>query len=337
MTELIEKHVADNNIYLALEQCQKERFDFLAQFISKIFNYPIKSEVIRVMLICNWCSSEQLANLWNKMSYGNYCWKNIRLVWTEPVDYYVIINSPGSVTFNNDKKRTIVFRMEPNMTDHKEIWGEWADPADKDFLKVYRHEKGELNNCEWHLSKSYTELIEQPVVKNAEYNKVLSTVLSGKYKDVGQVKRIDFIKFMERKGDIDVHVYGQNRWDYKNYKGSLPYHCKDNAIFPYKYTFNAENCSKANYLTEKLLDGILGECLVFYWGCFNAREYIDERAFVYLELSDFEKAYKTVKTAIEEDWHTQRLPYIREAKKKILNELQFFPRLEKLFKKERPE
>jgi hypothetical protein len=83
-------------------------------------------------------------------------------------------------------------------------------------------------------------------------------------------------------------------------------------------------------MTEKLIDGILGECLVFYSGCFNAREYIDERAFVYLELSNFEEDYNTVKQAIAEDWHSQRLPYIREAKKKILNYLQFFPRLERI-------
>jgi hypothetical protein len=36
-----------------------------------------------------------------------------------------------------------------------------------------------------------------------------------------------------------------------------------------------------------------------------------------------------VKKAIEEDWWSQRLPYIREAKRRILTELQFFPRLER--------
>jgi hypothetical protein len=98
-------------------------------------------------------------------------------------------------------------------------------------------------------------------------------------------------------------------------------------MFPYKYTFNVENHSIKNYYTEKLIDGILAETLVFYSGCYNARDYIDERAFVYLELSNFEKDFQTIKKAIEEDWYTQRLPYIKEAKQKILNELQFFPRL----------
>jgi ribosomal protein L23 len=32
----------------------------------------------------------------------------------------------------------------------------------------------------------------------------------------------------------------------------------------------------------------------------NVKDYIDERAFVYLELSNFEKDYQTIKKAIEE-------------------------------------
>ena len=180
---------------------------------------------------------------------------------------------------------------------------------------------------EWHLSKTYTEL---SLMKTEKKYNILSTVLSDKYNDPGHVKRIDFIKFLEKKMHIDV--YGNNRWNYKNYKGELPYHCKDDAIFPYKYIFNCENQEIKNYFTEKLIDGILGECLVFYSGCFNVKQYIDEKAFVYLDLVDFEHDYCIIEKAIKEDWYSQRLPHILEAKKKILNELQFFPRLEKIIK-----
>jgi hypothetical protein len=163
------------------------------------------------------------------------------------------------------------------------------------------------------------------IQKNPDLNHVLTTILSDKYKDPGHIKRVDFIKFIENK--MDVHVFGSNKFLWKNYKGSLPYHNKDESLFPYKYSFNVENHSIKNYYTEKLIDGILAETLVFYSGCFNVRDYIDERAFVYLELSNFEHDYQIIKKAIEEDWYSQRLPYIKEAKQKILNELQFFPRL----------
>jgi len=250
------------------------------------------------------------------------------VVWEGPVDYYVIINAPPHDEVF-DPKKTVVFQMEPNMAKHKEKWLEWADPDPATFLHVFKHQGGHYNNVEWHLSKTYKELSAQSVVKDSLYDNVLSTVLSDKYHDPGQVKRIDFVKFLEGKGAI-VHVFGDNKWNYANYKGPLPYHCKDKAIFPYKYTFNAENHDIPNYFTEKIIDDLLGKSLVFYYGCFNLQEYFDPRAFVRLTLSNFEKDYQTIQQAMKENWYEQRLPYIREAKQKILNQYQFFPRLEKL-------
>jgi hypothetical protein len=293
----------------------------------KVTNFP--SNPIKIKLLSNFATSEQLANLWNKMSKGNYTWNTIKVVWSDPVDYYVIINRPPENVYF-DKKKTIVFQMEPYMSKKVNQWGEWANPDSAEFLKVFKHTT-DYNNNEWHLSLTYNQLVHDRIDKNPLFYNTLSTVLSGQYSDIGHTKRIDFIKFLETR--MDVHVYGNNRWDYKQYKGSLPYHCKDAGILPYKYTFNGENNSIPNYYTEKLIDGILGECLTFYWGCPNVRELIDPRAYIQLELSNFENDFKIIQQAIREDWHTARLPYIREAKNYILNNTQFFPRLENLLSK----
>ena len=293
-------------------------------------------DVFKIKLMCNWCSNEDLVKLWCKMSQdGLGKWDNIQLTSRDPADYYVIINSPPPGEYY-DPKKTVIFRMEPYMELHQK-WGAWSRPDSKNFLKVIYH-NAYLNNIEWHLNKSYTELINTIQVQSQVQsqvqpyiikNKILSTVLSEKYHDPGHARRIDFVKFLE-KNNVEIDVYGNNKWEYKNYCGALPYHNKDNAIFPYKYTFNAENHNIMNYVTEKLVDGILGECLVFYCGAFNAREYIDKRAFVQLNLTNFDHDMNIIKKAIAEDWHTTRLPYIRQAKEKILRELQFFPRLSKI-------
>ena len=125
-------------------------------------------------------------------------------------------------------------------------------------------------------------------------------------------------------------MFGNNKWNYKNYKGSLHYHEKDNALFPYKYTFNVENNSIRNYCTEKVIDAILSECLIFYSGCYNLKDYIDEKAFVYLELNNFEHDYNIIKNAIENNLWEKRLPHIRKEKKRILEYYQFFPRIERI-------
>lgn len=285
---------------------------------------------ITIKLYCNWTSSEKLTENWNRMSKGNYTWNNIRMITddTEP-DFFVVINSISD-DIKIDKKKTILFRMEPRMEKLPKLWGKWSDPKDDDFYHVFRHET-ELNNIEWHLSKTYTEFCTEPIIKNPEYDTILSTVLSDKYNDIGHIRRINFTKFLEQ-NDMKVHVYGSNKWEYKDYKGELPPMEKDLGVFPYKYHFNAENNFIDNYATEKLMDGILGECLVFYSGCRNIREYLDERSYVYLELSNFKDDMAIIQKAIKEDWYTQRLPYIRKMKKKILTEMQFFPRLEKFLK-----
>jgi hypothetical protein len=296
---------------------------------------PQTTKHIKVKLICSWTSCESIVKLWNKMSMGNFTWNSIKLVWgeSEVADYYVIINAPPPNVFY-EKEKTIIFRMEPEMSKNP-YWGEWAEPKDeKQFLKVFKHENGDYNNVEWHISKTYTNLMESLSLPPITKTKCISAILSEKYSDSGHIKRVDFVKYTDVHPELGytIDVYGSNRWEYKNYIESLPYHCKDKGLFPYKYTFNAENKNVPGYFTEKLIDGILAECLVFYSGCYDVKEYIDERAFVFLNLSSYENDAKIIKRAIEEDWHTQRLPYIREAKRKILEELQFFPRLEKFIK-----
>jgi hypothetical protein len=59
-------------------------------------------------------------------------------------------------------------------------------------------------------------------------------------------------------------------------------------------------------------------------------EHIDGGAFVRLDLNDFEGAIALVKRAIEEDWWGARIDIIRKEKRKILEEIGFFPNLKKV-------
>jgi hypothetical protein len=98
----------------------------------------------------------------------------------------------------------------------------------------------------------------------------------------------------------------------------------------YKYCFSCENNWEKNYATEKIWEPILCECLCFYWGCPNLEDHIDVGAFVRLDLNDFEGAMAIVKRAIEEDWWSARIDIIRKEKRKILEEIGFFPNLKKV-------
>ena len=365
----IEKHISEKNYDEAIQECMRNNLNNLGLFLSNITNpqspYIIQQfqanikgiqtegkiveesvdesveentkllsddekPFIRVKLLTNWTSPENIREIWNKMSQGNYTWNNIRIVLDDDPDYFVILTSPPA-GFDPDPAKTIIFRMEPFM-EKNEIWGKWGSPDADKYFKVCYH-KTEYNNLEWHLSKTYTQLKTEVITKNENNNNIMSTVLSSRYQDTGHIKRIDFVKYLEKK-KMQVDVFGfDNKWGHVNYKGSLPSLSKDDAMFPYKYVFNVENNSVKNYFTEKLVDGILAECLVFYSGCYNVKDFIDERAFVYLELSNFEADYNTIKNSIENNLWEERLPYIKEAKKKILDYLQMFPRLERIINK----
>ena len=356
--EEIEKYISEKNYEEAIQSCIRNNLNNLGLLLGYVTSSPSQSILqqfqpeekktvntvmtvvqpsvvqplrpIRVKLLCNWTSSENLRETWNIMSQGNYTWNNIKIVNEDDADFFVVCNSPPSGV-NPEPSKTIVFRMEPFMEKNRSMWGEWSTPNPAKFFKVCYHHT-DYNNNEWHLSKTYNQLKTEVITKNKDLDGVLSTVLSCKYHDPGHIKRIDFVKFLERK-NVSVHVFGDNKWNYINYKGSLPYLQKDNAMFPYKYVFNVENNSIKNYYTEKLIDGILAECLVFYSGCYNVRDYIDENAFVYLELSNFEDDYKKVTNAIKNNLWEERLPYIKKAKAKILDYLQVFPRLERIINK----
>ena len=306
--------------------------------------YPLKKykeNKIRVKMLCNWCSSKDLCNEWSNMCQRGYTWKNIEITWDDnKIDYWVIINKPCDNSYY-DPKRTIVFQMEPWVNNESHLWGiktwgEWAEPDEKKFLAVRGRKQNCHNNAFWQLELDYNDL------SNLKYESkmdAVSSICSSKYYDEGHIARIDFLKFLETKGDIPLDIFNQNNeHNFKTYRGPLtPYADKSKGYTPYKYYFMVENNYEENFITEKIWEPILCETLVFYYGCPNVCDYIDAEAFVQLDMCDFEKSYEIIKQAIEEDWWSKKIEAIRREKKKILNELAFFPVIETIISKRKLE
>ena len=256
----------------------------------------------------------------------NYRWGRIQLVDDDSYDYTVMINAPGVETRIN-KDKTIIFHMEPNMEIHSKTWGPWSNP--EGFLRVFKHST-DMNNLQWHLGKTYSQLMSELEKSPIEKEDKVSMVISGKYTDIGHVYRWDFATMLSENKRIPLVLYGaNNRFRLPGHRGALPHLNKDEGMYPYKYHIAMENHSNWNYVTEKLVDGILAECLTFYWGAPNIEQLIDPRAYVRLEMGDMKKDMEIIERAIKEDWWSQRIEYIREAKRRIINEQGFIPRLER--------
>ena len=289
----------------------------------------------RVKMLCNWCSSEQLCKEWSVMCEEGLRWKDIEITSEdENIDYYVIINKPPPNAHYIPEK-TIIFQMEPWVEDISKnwgvkTWGEWSTPDPTKFLEVRGRKTEHHNNAFWQLELPLPDIID------LKYDKIptISSICSSKYFDVGHIHRVDFLKFLESKGDIPLDIFNQdNKHNFTNYRGKkTPYIDKSTGIVPYKYYFMVENNYERNFITEKLWESILCETLIFYYGCPNIKDYINEKAFVQLDMNDFEKSYEIIKKAIKEDWWSQRIDIIRAEKKKLLNEMSFFPTLDKIIK-----
>ena len=297
----------------------------------------IGDRIVRVKMLCNWCSSEALCAEWNKMSKGGNRWNSIQITSEDTnIDYYVIINKPraGDVFI---PEKTIIFHMEPwcgesSQTWGVKTWGEWARPDPAKFLQVRSHDSF-VNTGFWQLNKSYTEL-QASVVKDEQLDGVVSSICSSKYFDPGHIKRIDFMKYIESKGGVQLHIYNEdNKHGFASYKGTArPSIDKEKGILPYKYYFMCENNAEKNFITEKLWEPILCESLCFYWGCPNVSEYINPLAYVQLDMDDFESSYQIVLSAIRDNLWEKRVEVIREEKKKVLEKYNFFPTLERVVK-----
>jgi hypothetical protein len=163
---------------------------------------------------------------------------------------------------------------------------------------------------------------------------IISSVCSSKYFDPGHKKRIDFMKFIESKQspDVQLHIFNEdNEHGFNSYKGKArAFIDKQRGILPYKYYFMCENNAEYNFITEKLWEPILCESLCFYWGCPNVSDYINPLAYVQLDMNDFEGSYEIMKEAVKNNLWLERLPYIQEAKRLILNKYGFFPVLEEV-------
>ena len=304
--------------------------------------YPSKlytaGDNVKVGIITNYCTSKQAC-----IEFGNlgkrYCiWNNIELVSPESreCDYIVIINKPNTGAEERvkqfDKKRTIIFQMEPwceNKNWGVNTWGDWADPDPNKYLAIIGRKTPTYNNVFWQLEQSYSQL-KKPIIKT----NMISSICSSKYFDPGHIKRIDFLKYMESKSNsvFDVDIFNiDNKHSFRNYKGPVaPFINKSKGMLHYKYYFMCENNFEPGFITEKLWEPILCETLVFYCGAPDVSKYVDPLSFVEIDLDDFDKAYDIISKAIASDLYQERLPYIRKMKNRLLNEMQFFPRIEKI-------
>jgi hypothetical protein len=148
-----------------------------------------------------------------------------------------------------------------------------------------------------------------------EKTKLLSTVCSER---TGKVTlhsaRVEFTRRL-KEALPELDVYGH---------GVRPMNDKAEVLDPYRYHIAVENHVYDHHLTEKLPDAFLGHTLPFYHGAPNASEYFPKESFIPIDIQDFDRTLEIIKFHLANNEYLDRLPYIVEARRRVLQEQNLF-------------
>ena len=153
-----------------------------------------------------------------------------------------------------------------------------------------------------------------------EKTRKISTVCSSRMgKLTLHYKRVQFTDRLKAEIPLlDVFGHGVN-----------PMSDKAEVLDPYEYHIAIENHVYPHHLTEKLPDAFLGYTLPFYHGCPNAADYFPKESFVPIDFEDYERTRDIIRSTIANDEYKDRLPYIIEARRRVLEEHNLFAVLER--------
>jgi GR25 family glycosyltransferase involved in LPS biosynthesis/glycosyltransferase involved in cell wall biosynthesis len=295
------------------------------QFGKRIASPTTVTKPINVRLVSNWASPEKLIEYFRRQMKAGDSWDEFTFTADpEAFEYTVVLNQPVAHELPLiHPAQTVVIPMEPST--FVPDGGSWATDDRKAFIQIRSHDRY-VNPAEWHIDRSWSQLggggsAPDPIVKKH----MLSAIVSGRRVDPGQILRLDFVHHLD-KSDIELDVYGRDPMpNVDSYCGPLPFRDKSDGLFPYRYTFAAENNAEPNYVTEKLFDAVLAECLCFYWGCPNLEQILDPQVFIRLPLDDFDKSERVIRESMANNEWEKRLPVIRAEKQRIVDEIQLFP------------
>lgn len=242
---------------------------------------------------------------------GQTKWRDIQFVTDETYDKLIIFTFPFKSTLVNgyNADKAITFRTEPTLSQ---------------FSK--KHPTSSIMPIHLHLPFFPQDLKQKEVLESSK-TKNISIIVSELRSLPGHLLRLKFTMMLDKVFSESLDIYGRIL-DGKilkkmnNYRGSLD--DKFEGLWKYQYHFACENSFESGYFTEKLIDPILAETLCFYDGCPDITKYIDDRAFIKLDLNEPQPSIHRIIEAINTDEWKKRLPFLRSEKKRFLNDLHPF-------------
>ena len=151
-------------------------------------------------------------------------------------------------------------------------------------------------------------------------SKLISTVCSSKTgKTTLHTNRVNFTwRLKEDLPELDIYGHGVK-----------PMYDKAEALDDHMFHIAVENHVYEHHITEKLPDVFLGFTLPFYHGAPNAADYFPKESFIPIDINDYERTRDIIKHHLANNEYQDRLPYIIEARRRVVEEQNLFALLDK--------
>lgn len=283
--------------------------------ISMVFDdicYKIPQEPKKIQFSGHyWGNAEDILKEFNLMcNFRNCIFGDTLLVSSDP-DFWIIINEPNPEDIDKiEVSKSLYFCLEPITVAFP-----WISMINKNELYYYHDPNCNFNAGQWKMDTINIKFL--PSCDLVKENKV-SSILSSKLFHEGHILRLELLRYIDSHSSI-LHVYGkENYFNLRSYMKPVDYYMQHTVLLPYKYYLMPENNNLDYYVTEKVWEPILCECVCFYWGCPNLSQFIDERCIIRLDIQNLEESYQTIANAIENNEWEKRIDAIRKAKKWIL-------------------
>jgi len=99
---------------------------------------------------------------------------------------------------------------------------------------------------------------------------------------------------------------------------------KWDGLAPFRYSVAIENSRHDHYWTEKIADCFLAGTVPVYWGAPNIKDYFPEEAMIIIDTLDPVEVARIIKAEATPEAYQRRLPALREAKRRVLEEYNLF-------------
>ncbi len=262
-------------------------------------------------------------------------WEDFEFVVNEPVetcDAWVVFEEvPETLRTRCPRENTVFVSAEPPAIRRYR----------RGFLDQFRwvltcHEIDHRGHIPWHQGHPWHAGVDREANNRStwDYDSIsshdaahkphlLSTVISTKSITPAHRQRQAFVALLKAELGDAFHVYG---------RGYLPIADKWDAVAPYRFHLALENECRKNYVTEKVSDAFLGSAYAFYFGATNATDFFPANSFSAIDVFEPETAIATIKQAIAEDFDRTHRDAVREARRRVLDEHNFFPLVVRLLR-----